>query len=534
MRTKTLTLTALVVALLVSVLYLSPAIAQQTDKPNILVIWGDDIGIDNISVYNLGMMGYQTPNIDRIAREGALFTDSYSEQTCTAGRSAFILGQHPFRTGLLTIGMPGSDHGIPDWAPTMGDVLKEQGYATAQFGKNHLGDQDVHLPTNHGFDEFFGNLYHLNAEEEPEGYYYPKDPEFLEAYGPRGVIKSSADGTIEDTGALTRKRMETVDEEFLAAAMDFIDRSVKAEKPFFTWVSTSRMHVWTHLKPEYRGKTGIGLYPDGMVEHDDHIGQLLKQLDDLGIAENTIVVYSTDNGAEPWTWPDGGQTRFRGAKSNNWEGGHRVPLVVRWPGVIEPGTIYNDIIAMNDWMPTLAAAAGEPDLVEKMKEGYTANDKEWKVHLDGYNFLPYFRGEVDEGPRDSYLYFGMDGTLNAVRWNDFKAHFNFQVGSANPFTGAHMVTPNAPLIFNLRADPFERAQQDSGAWETFAIDQMWLFVPLQSAIKDFLITIPEYPFQIGGSLSAAGINYDLFQRAGAMQRLEELKKQLDELGPGSR
>ena len=315
------------------------------------------------------MMGYKTPNIDRLAREGALFTDFYAEQTCTAGRSAFILGQHPFRTGLLTIGMPGSDHGIPDWAPTMGDVFKEQGYATAQFGKNHLGDRDKHLPTVHGFDEFFGNLYHLNAEEEPEGYYYPKDPEFKKKFGPRGVIKSTADGKVEDTGPLTKKRMETVDEEFLAAALDFIDRSVKAEKPFFTWFNASRMHVWTHLKPESQGKTGIGLYPDGMVEHDDHVGQLLKKLDDLGIDENTIVIYSTDNGAEPWTWPDGGQTRFRGAKSNNWEGGHRVPLIVRWPGVIKPGTHRNEIIAMNDWMPTLAAAAGEPDLVEEDAEG---------------------------------------------------------------------------------------------------------------------------------------------------------------------
>ena len=521
--------------LLVGVLIALFAVNSEAQgKPNIVVIMGDDVGIDNISVYNLGMMGYRTPNIDRIAREGALFTDFYAEQTCTAGRSAFILGQHPFRTGLLTIGMPGSDHGIPDWAPTMGDVLKQQGYATAQFGKNHLGDRDKHLPTNHGFDEFFGNLYHLNAEEEPEGYYYPKDVEFRKEFGPRGVIRSSADGRVEDTGPLTKKRMETADDEFLAAAMDFMDRSVKAGKPFFTWLSTTRMHVWTHLKPEYQGKTGIGLYPDGMSEHDDHVGMVLKKLEDLGVSENTIVIYTTDNGAEPWTWPDGGQTRFRGAKSNNWEGGHRVPLIVRWPGVLKPGTIYNDIMAMNDWMPTLAAAAGESDLVEKMKNGYAANGKTWKVHLDGYNFLPYFSGKVDEGPRESYLYFGMDGTLNAVRWKDFKAHFNFQVGPANPFKGAHMVTPNAPLIFNLRADPFERAQTDSGAWETFAIDQMWLFVPLQGAISEFLKTIPQYPFQTGSSLSAAGISYDLFRRADAMKQLESLTERLEELGPASR
>jgi arylsulfatase len=500
----------------------------QAEKPNILVIWGDDIGYDNISAYNLGMMGYRTPNIDQIAKEGALFTDAYAEQSCTAGRSAFVLGQHPFRTGLLTVGMPGSEHGIPDWAPTMGDVLKQQGYVTGQFGKNHLGDQDKHLPTNHGFDEFFGNLYHLNAEEEPEGYFYPKDPEFRKKYGPRGVIKSYADGKIEDTGPLTKKRMETVDEELLASALNFIDRSAKAKKPFFTWFTSTRMHVWTHLKPEYQGKTGIGIYPDALVEHDDHVGKLLKKLDELGIADNTIVIYSTDNGAEPWTWPDGGQTRFRGAKGNNWEGGHRVPMLVRWPGTIKPGTLVNDMFAMNDWMPTLAAAAGEPKLVEKMKKGYQANGKKWRVHLDGHNFQPFLSGKEKKGPRNSYLYFGMDGTLNAARYGDFKAHFNIQKGPNNPFNGSHMVTPNIPLIFNLRSDPFERAQIDSGAWETFSADQMWLFVPLQTAIKEFLSTIPNYPFQMGSSLSASGINYDMFRRAGALKQLEDVKKKLDQ------
>jgi arylsulfatase A-like enzyme len=312
--------------------------------------------------------------------------------------------------------------------------------------------------------------------------------------------------------------------------MEFIDQSVKDDKPFFTWFNASRMHVWTHLKPEAEGVTGIGIYPDGMVEHDGHIGQLLAQLEELGIDENTIVIYGTDNGAEPWTWPDGGNTRFRGGKTNNWEGGHRIPWIVKWPGVIEPGTIYNDIVAMNDWLPTLAAAAGEPEIVQKMKEGYEANNKEFKVHLDGYNFLPYFKGEVEKGPRESYIYFGMDGTLNAVRWNDFKAHFNYQVGPANPFKGAHYVSPIAPLIFNLRADPYERAQYESGAWETFAIDQMWLFIPLQAAIKDFLVTIPDYPFQMGSSLTVSGINYDLFRRADAMQKLEQIKKDLDNYG----
>src|SRR5215813_3620868 len=322
-------------------------------KPNILVIWGDDVGYWNISAYNHGMMGYHTPNIDRIAKEGAIFTDFYAQQSCTAGRASFILGQEPFRTGLLTIGMPGSPHGIPDWTPTIADLLKAQGYTTGQFGKNHLGDQDKHLPTVHGFDEFFGNLYHLNAEEEPEGYYYPKDPEFKKKYGPRGVLHTwaNADGTqkIEDTGPLTTKRMETIDQEIHGAATKFIDKAVQQDKPFFVWFNTTRMHVWTHLKKESDGRTGIGLYPDGMVEHDDMIGRMLKKLDDMGLSKNTIVVYSTDNGAEKVTWPDGGTTPFFGEKGTTWEGGFRVPLLVRWPGVIKPGIVYNNIISHEDW-----------------------------------------------------------------------------------------------------------------------------------------------------------------------------------------
>jgi len=403
--------------------------AAEGQKPNILVIWGDDVGVHNISAYNHGVMGYETPNIDRIAEEGALFTDAYAQQSCTAGRASFILGQHPFRTGLLTIGMPGSDHGIPDWAPTIADLVKDQGYMTGQFGKNHLGDQDKHLPTNHGFDEFFGNLYHLNAEEEPETYYYPKDPEFAKQYGPRGVIKSSADGKIEDTGPMTKKRMETADEEFLASGLDFIDRAHKADKPFFVWMSTTRMHVWTRLKEESEGRTGIGLYPDGMAEHDDHVGMLLAKLDELGIADNTIVIYSTDNGAETVSWPDGGITPFKGEKGTTWEGGFRVPLVVRWPGVIEPGTKNNDIISHEDWMPTLMAAIGDPNIVEKLKSGHRANGKRWKVHLDGYNFLPRFKGEVDEGPRNQIFYFDQSGSLNAVRWDDWKIHFAILEGN---------------------------------------------------------------------------------------------------------
>ena len=314
--------------------------------------------------------------------------------------------------------MPGSDHGIPDWAPTLGDLLKEQGYMTAQYGKNHLGDQDKHLPTAHGFDEFYGNLYHLNAEEEPEGYYYPKDPAFKEKYGPRGVIRSTADGKIEDTGPMTRKRMETADDDFLANGLDFIERADKADKPFFMWFSSTRMHVWTRLKAESQGVTGIGIYPDGMVEHDGHIGQLLAKLDELGITDNTIVIYSTDNGAETVSWPDGGITPFKGEKGTTWEGGFRVPMIVKWPGVIKGGTKINEIISQEDWIPTLMAAAGEPEIKEKLKEGYSANGKEWKVHLDGYNFLPYFSGEVEDGPREQIFYFGQGGELNAIRWND--------------------------------------------------------------------------------------------------------------------
>jgi len=499
-------------------------VAGAADKPNILVIWGDDVGVHNISAYNHGIMGYQTPNIDRIAREGAMFTDSYAQQSCTAGRASFILGQHPFRTGLLTIGMPGSDHGIPDWAPTTADLLKEQGYATGQFGKNHLGDQDKHLPTAHGFDEFYGNLYHLNAEEEPETYYYPKDPEFHEKYGPRGVIHSYADGRIEDTGPMTRKRMETADEDFLNHALQFIDTAHKDDKPFFVWMSTTRMHIWTRLKTEAQGRTGIGLYPDGMVEHDDHVGMLLDKLDELGIADNTIVVYSTDNGAETVSWPDGGITPFHGEKGTTWEGGFRVPQVIRWPGTIEPGTIYNDIISHEDWLPTFLAAAGVPDVVEKLKDGYKANGKEWKVHLDGHNFMPYFKGETEAGPRDVIYYFGQGGELNAIRWNDWKVHFAIIEG--NIASGERIVT-NWPLIIHLRADPYEimHEEADMGYLRWYA-DNMWLFVPVQGKLGEFFRTIPDYPFQEGSSLSAAGINYNSLKAMKAMKMLEELEHRL--------
>jgi arylsulfatase len=494
-------------------------------KPNILVIWGDDIGVHNVSAYNHGIMGYRTPNIDRIAREGALFTDAYAQQSCTAGRASFILGQHPFRTGLLTIGMPGSEHGIPDWSPTIADLLKGQGYVCGQFGKNHLGDRDKHLPTVHGFDEFFGNLYHLNAEEEPETYYYPKDPEFRKKFGPRGVLHSRADGKggqkIQDTGPLTTKRMETVDDEILDAATKFIDKSAKAGKPFFVWFNSTRMHVWTHLKKASYGKTGIGIYPDGMVELDNMVGKLLKQLETLGIADNTIVVFSTDNGAETFSWPDGGTTPFQGEKGTTWEGGFRVPLVVRWPGVIKPGTVYNDIISQEDWMPTLLAAAGEPNVVEKLQKGYTANGKKFKIHADGYNFLPYLKGETKKGPRQEIYYFSQGGELNAIRVQDWKIHFATQVG--NIATGTRS-TPGWPLLVNLRADPYEKGpnEADLGYLRWYG-DNLWTFVPAQGYIKKFLATIPQFPFQEGSSLNAAGINYNTLKAAGALKRLEQLE-----------
>jgi arylsulfatase len=503
-----------------------PAGAQQK-KPNILVIWGDDIGWDNVSAYNHGMMGYQTPNIYRIAKEGALFTDAYAQQSCTAGRASFILGQHPFRTGLLTIGMPGSPHGIPDWAPTIADLLKQQGYTTGQFGKNHLGDQDKHLPTVHGFDEFFGNLYHLNAEEEPETYYYPKDPEFRKKYGPRGVLHCFADGKggqkCEDTGPLTRARMPTVDMEIHNAESKFVDKAVKDGKPFFVWLNTTRMHVWTHLKPESDGVTGISLYADGMVEHDKMVGEVLKQLDDLGITDNTIVIYGTDNGAETATWPDGGNTPFHGEKGTTWEGGFRVPMIVRWPGVIKPGTTCNEIFSQEDWMPTLLAAAGEPDIVAKLAKGYQANGKTFKVHADGYNFLPYFKGQVKKGPREEIYYFGQGGELNAVRWNDWKVHFAVQNG--NIATAVRDV-PGWPVIVNLRADPYEKAPNESATYIRWYADNIWLFVPVQQKLTEFFVTIPQFPFQEGGSLNAAGINYQTLKAAQALKRFQEMEDTL--------
>ena len=463
------------------------------DKPNILIIWGDDIGQYNISAYNMGVMGYRTPNIDRIATEGMIFTDAYGENSCTAGRSTFITGQSGFRTGLLKVGLPGADLGLQAEDPTIAEMLKPMGYATGQFGKNHLGDLDEHLPTNHGFDEFFGNLYHLNAEEEPELPDYPKDPEFHKKFGPRGVIHSYADGRIEDTGPLTKKRMETVDGEFLTAALDFMDRTHQQNKPFFLWFNSTRMHIWTHLKAASEGVTGQGIYADGMVEHDGHVGQLLDKLDELGITDDTIVMYATDNGAELMSWPDGGMIPFRGEKNTTWEGGFRVPMMVRWPGKIKAGSISNEIIAMMDWMPTLVAAAGDPDIKEKLLKGHTAGGKTFKVHLDGYNFLPYMTGQASKGPRDEFFYFTDDGSLSALRYRDWKALFSIQEAHGFEVWVRPFTVLRVPRLFNLRRDPFERADHDSDFYTKFFIDHMFVMVPAQALVAEFLQTFQEFP-----------------------------------------
>jgi arylsulfatase A-like enzyme len=491
------------------------------NKPNILVIFGDDIGIPQISAYTMGLMGYRTPHIDRIAKEGAIFTDSYGQQSCTAGRASFILGQEPFRTGLLTIGMPGDPHGIADWMPTIADALKTQGYATGQFGKNHVGDRDEHLPTNHGFDQFFGNLYHLNAEEEPEGYFYPKNPEFKKKYGPRGVIRSSAGGKIEDTGPLNTKRMPTVDEEFLDAAVGFIKDSVSKDQPFFTWFNTTRMHIFTHLKPESVGRTGKGLHADGMVEHDGHVGRLLALLDDLKIADNTIVLYTTDNGAEIALWPDGAMTPFHGEKGTTWEGGFRIPMMVRWPGVIKPGTTYNDMISLIDWFPTLCAAAGIPDIRAQMAKGFKAGAKTFKVHLDGFNFLPYFQGKEKEGPRQAIYYFDQGGNLNAVRYSDWKV--SFAINSEGNIATSTRETPAWAMITNLRMDPYERGTKEGGQSLKFFAQQMWLLVPIGEKVKEFFADFENFPYQSGTALNAGGINYGTLRQKEALQRLKSVE-----------
>jgi arylsulfatase len=466
-------------------------------KPNILIIWGDDIGWFNPSCYNSGMMGYRTPNIDRIAAEGARFTDWYGQQSCTAGRAAFITGQSPIRTGLTKVGLPGAKLGLQPEDPTIADLLKPLGYVTGQFGKNHLGDRDEFLPTAHGFDEFFGNLYHLNAEQEPENPDYPKDPNFKKKFGPRGVLHSWAqpDGTqkIENTGPLNIERMKTIDEEFLAASLEFIEKAHDDGKPFFVWFNATRMHVFTHLKKESEGKTGLGVYPDGMVEHDGHVGVLLHKLDELGITNDTIVMYSTDNGAECMSWPDGGATPFRGEKDTNWEGGWRVPCVIRWPGMIEPGTVSNEIVSHTDMLPTLLAVAGEPDIVEKLKKGYKAGDKTFKVCIDGYNLLPLLKDEVKENPRKAFLYWSDDGDLMALRYQDWKVTFAEQRAQGFKVWQEPFSPLRFPKLFNLRSDPFERGDSADVFYGKWMADRMFMMVPAQAIVGEYLKTFEQFP-----------------------------------------
>ncbi len=493
------------------------------DKPNILVIWGDDIGTWNISHNNRGMMGYQTPNIDRIAKEGVAFTDYYAQQSCTAGRAAFIGGNVPVRTGMTKVGLPGAKEGWQETDVTMATVLKSQGYATGQFGKNHQGDRDEHLPTNHGFDEFLGNLYHLNAEEEPENEDYPGDmvlangKTFLETYGPRGVIHSFAGGKIEDTGPLTKKRMETIDDETVAAAIEFIKKQNEAGKPFFVWWNGTRMHFRTHVKDEHRGISGQDEYSDGMVEHDMHVGQLLDLLDQLGITEKTVVMYSTDNGPHYNTWPDAGTTPFRSEKNSNWEGAYRVPAFVRWPGQIPAGVTLNGIVSHEDWLPTFAAIGGAPDIKEKLRNGVTLNGRTYKNYIDGYNMVDYLTGKVKESPRHEFMYVNDDGQIVAIRYDDWKAVFLENRGISfgvwrEPFTELRV-----PLLFNLRRDPFEKAQHNSNTYNDWFLDRVYILIPMQQFAGRFLMTMKEYPpSQTPGSFNLEKIQKMIESSAGGM------------------
>src|SRR5262244_12225 len=475
-----------------------PAPAGGGRRPNILVIFGDDIGQTNISAYSFGLMGYKTPNIDRIAREGMMFTDYYAEQSCTAGRSTFITGQCTLRTGLSKVGIPGATVGLQARDATLAELLKPLGYATGQFGKNHLGDRDEYLPTAHGFDEFFGNLYHLNAEEEPEARTYPRDPEFRKKFGPRGVLKTSADGKIEDTGPLTRKRMETIDDETSAAAIDFIQRQARANRPFFCWFNSTRMHFRTHVREAHRDAPGLTSrteYADGMIEHDATIGTILKALDDLGIANNTIVLYTTDNGPHQNSWPDAGTTPFRSEKNTNWEGAFRVPCLIRWPGHIAPGSVSNELISGLDWSPTLLAAAGDADIKDKLLKGYQVGGRTFKVHLDGYNQLPYLTGQQPNGARKEFIYFNDDGDLVAMRYENWKVVFEEQRAPgtmriwAEPFTSLRV-----PKIFNLRSDPYERADITSNTYYDWLMsDGAAAFLAAQPVVGKFLATFKDYP-----------------------------------------
>ncbi len=490
LRRATLVFASILAFLLISA---SAEAQQKAKRPNILIIWGDDIGQFNVSAYNNGMMGYRTPNIDSIAKQGALFTDWYGQQSCTAGRAAFITGQSPIRTGLTKVGLPGAPEGLKKEDPTIAELLKPLGYATGQFGKNHLGDRDDMLPTNHGFDEFFGNLYHLNAEEEPENPDYPKNPEFRKKFGPRGVIHSFAGGRIEDTGPLTKKRMETVDEEFTGAALGFMEKAVKEDKPFFIWWNSTRMHIFTHLKPQSEGKTGLGVYADGMAEHDAQVGELLAKLKELGVEDNTIVMYSTDNGAETFSWPDGGTTMFRGEKNSQWEGGYRVPAIIRWPGVIKPGTVNNEIGAHEDMLATLLAAAGEPDITSKLLKGEQVGDKRFKIHLDGYNLLPALKGEA-EWPRKEFIYWTDDGNVAALRYMNWKITFLKQNAEGLKVWQSPFEELRAPLLTNLRMDPFERAEaEDAMGYQRWYIEHMFAMAPAIGYVAQWMQSFKEYP-----------------------------------------
>ena len=464
-----------------------------TKRPNILILWGDDIGWFNISHNNRGIMGYETPNIDRVAREGIEFTDYYAQQSCTAGRAAFITGQNPVRTGLTKVGVPGAATGLQPEDPTIAELLKPLGYRTGQFGKNHLGDKDEFLPTNHGFDEFYGNLYHLNAEDEPEHPDYPKDPQFRERFGPRGVIHSFADGRIEDTGALTKKRMETIDEEVTDRAVEFIRDAHSADEPFFVWWNATRMHFRTRVKDESLGLSGQGLYNDAMVEHDGLVGRMLDILDELGIVEDTIVVYSTDNGPHFNTWPDAAITPWRSEKNSNWEGAYRVPCFARWPGRFPEGGTLNGIVSHQEWLPTLLAAAGEPDVVAKLESGYRVGGKDFKVKIDGYNCLDYFTGATDESPRDWFFYTSDDGLITAIRHGDWKAVFYEQRAKTMQMWAEPFVALRLPKIFNLRRDPFERADENANTYWDWMLDHAFIMYPMQALAAEQVQSFREFP-----------------------------------------
>ena len=506
-----------VATLAVAALLSNAASAQEAKRPNIVIIWGDDVGVSNISAYTHGLMGYQTPNIDRVAREGMIFTDYYAEQSCTAGRASFIMGQHGMRTGLTKVGLPGASLGMQVEDPTIAGLLKPLGYATGHFGKNHLGDRDEMLPTNHGMDEFYGNLYHLNAEEEPEHRDYPKDPEFRKKYGPRGVLHSFADGKIEDTGPLTKKRMETVDDDVASRAVDFMERQTKADKPFFVWVNFTHMHFRTHVKPESVGQSGrwMSEYADAMIDHDKNVGTVLDKIDALGIGDNTFVMYSTDNGPHMNSWPDAAMTPFRSEKNSNWEGAYRVPAMVRFPGKIKAGSISNEIMSHLDWLPTILAMAGEPNIKEKLLKGHKAIGRNYKVHLDGYNFLPYLTGQEEKGPRESFIYCNDDQQITGLRFDNWKLVFLEQRAAGTlQIWSEPFISLRLPKMFNLRTDPYERADVTSNTYYDWVLDHAFLLVPAQDYVGKFLETFKEYPAR---------------QKAASFN-LDEIMKKLQESG----